>query len=84
MLYEGLPEPVELKFVVNDEIKDLVKGAEERFDKLVGEHELQVGYRTVLDSEVMFPHEVKILFCFPFPIPLSLHRSSTTHPTANP
>lgn len=42
VFYEGLPEPVELKFVVNDEIKELVKGAEERFDKLVGEHELQV------------------------------------------
>lgn len=79
MLYEGLPEPVELEFVVNDEIKDLVKGAEERFDKLVGEHELQVGYRTVLNSWVVFPHNV--LFCFPLPIPLSLSSQVLHYPS---
>ena len=37
-----LPEPTELKFEVNDQVKRLVKEAESRFDELVSKHDLHV------------------------------------------
>ena len=37
-----LPAPEELKFDINDKVARLIKGAEERFDQLVGSHDLQV------------------------------------------
>lgn len=37
-----LPEPVELKFKVNDQVKSNVQGAEKRFEELVGSHDLHV------------------------------------------
>ncbi|KAJ6508504.1 acyltransferase ChoActase/COT/CPT [Mycena sanguinolenta] len=39
---EALPAPTELSFELNTTTRDLIKGAESRFDKLVGEHELHV------------------------------------------
>ncbi|PFH53330.1 hypothetical protein AMATHDRAFT_55212 [Amanita thiersii Skay4041] len=39
---KNLPEPEELVFEVNDEVKELVRGAEKRFDELVANHDLQV------------------------------------------
>lgn len=41
-----LPEPVELKFKVNDEVQALVKKSEEAFDELVGKHDLHVNFLT--------------------------------------
>ncbi|KAJ7600807.1 acyltransferase ChoActase/COT/CPT [Mycena floridula] len=38
----SLPAPKELKFEVNEEVKQLVKNAEARFDELVSSHDLQV------------------------------------------
>lgn len=49
----SLLEPVELKFIINDEIRDFVKAAEERFDTLVGEHELNV--RSFVRSDPSYP-----------------------------
>lgn len=37
-----LPAPEELKFDINDKVASLIKSAEERFDQLVGSHDLQV------------------------------------------
>ncbi|KAK0188055.1 acyltransferase ChoActase/COT/CPT [Armillaria mellea] len=37
-----LPEPEELKFKVNDQVKSFVQGAEKRFEELVGSHDLHV------------------------------------------
>ncbi|KAF9071215.1 acyltransferase ChoActase/COT/CPT [Rhodocollybia butyracea] len=37
-----LPVPVELKFTLNDEVRQLVSSAEGRFDKLVSDHDLHV------------------------------------------
>lgn len=39
---KDLPHPEELVFEVNDEVRDLVKGAERRFDELVAGHDLHV------------------------------------------
>ncbi|KAF8919060.1 acyltransferase ChoActase COT CPT [Mucidula mucida] len=39
---KDLPLPVELTFKVNSQVKDLVNGAANRFDQLVGNHELRV------------------------------------------
>lgn len=38
----SLPEPTEIKFTLNTEVEYLIKGAEERFDALVGAHDLHV------------------------------------------
>lgn len=40
---KDLPDPVELKFDVDDKVKTLVKEAEQRFDELVGAHNLEVS-----------------------------------------
>lgn len=40
---KDLPLPVELTFKVNSQVKDLVNGAANRFDQLVGNHELRVS-----------------------------------------
>lgn len=40
----ALPQPEELVFEVNDTVKELVKGAEKRFDELVGAHDLHVSF----------------------------------------
>lgn len=37
-----LPHVEELIFEVNNQVKELVKGAEKRFDELVGAHDLHV------------------------------------------
>jgi carnitine O-acetyltransferase len=37
-----LPAPVQLKFVINDQVRQLVHSAEEHFDKLVSNHDLHV------------------------------------------
>lgn len=37
-----LPEPQELKFVVNDKVTKAVEGSCQRFDELVGKHDLHV------------------------------------------
>ncbi|KIL61871.1 hypothetical protein M378DRAFT_13210 [Amanita muscaria Koide BX008] len=39
---QDLPHPEELVFEVNEKVKELVKGAEQRFDELVGKHDLHV------------------------------------------
>jgi carnitine O-acetyltransferase len=39
----SLPEPTEVKFALNTEVEYLIKGAEERFDALVGAHDLHVN-----------------------------------------
>jgi len=39
-----LPDPVELEFELNEEVKGLVKEAESRFDDLVGKHDLHVRF----------------------------------------
>ncbi|KAF8628811.1 hypothetical protein AX15_003706 [Amanita polypyramis BW_CC] len=39
---KDLPQPEELVFEVNDQVAGLVKGAEQRFDELVGGHDLHV------------------------------------------
>jgi carnitine O-acetyltransferase len=41
----GLPEPIELKFEVNDEVKALIQKSESAFDTLVGQHDLHVSFR---------------------------------------
>ncbi|KAJ3904455.1 acyltransferase ChoActase/COT/CPT [Lentinula edodes] len=38
----SLPQPVEIKFVLNDKIRKDVASAEERFDNLVADHDLHV------------------------------------------
>jgi carnitine O-acetyltransferase len=38
----NLPDPVELRFQVDSQVEHLIRGAEERFDKLVAAHDLQV------------------------------------------
>ena len=37
-----LPEPKELKFVVDDKVQNAVDGSCRRFDELVGKHDLHV------------------------------------------
>lgn len=39
-----LSEPTELKFVVNAEIEKAVEGSCQRFDELVGQHDLHVSF----------------------------------------
>lgn len=39
---KDLPDPVELKFEVNEQVTGLVKEAESRFDELVSSHDLHV------------------------------------------
>jgi carnitine O-acetyltransferase len=38
----GLPDPTEIKFVLDDKSRENVKAAEKRFDELVGSHDLNV------------------------------------------
>ena len=38
----NLPEPKELKFVVDSKVQQAVEGSCQRFDELVGQHHLQV------------------------------------------
>jgi carnitine O-acetyltransferase len=40
----SLPEPIELKFVLNEDVERLVKSAEERFDALIAAHDLHVRH----------------------------------------
>lgn len=39
----GLPEPKELKFVVDSKVEKAVEGSVQRFDELVGKHDLHVS-----------------------------------------
>lgn len=39
----SLPAPVELVFNINEEVKGLITAAEQRFDELVGQHDLHVS-----------------------------------------
>lgn len=52
-----LPVPVELKFTLNDEVRQLVSSAEGRFDKLVSDHDLHV-----CDSVSQIFHEIACSF----------------------
>ncbi|KAL1702476.1 acyltransferase ChoActase/COT/CPT [Schizophyllum commune] len=38
----SLPEPTQLKFTLNDDVKGAIKASEKRFDELVGAHDLYV------------------------------------------
>lgn len=48
-----LPEPAELKFTTTPQVDSLVKAAEQRFDELVGQHDLRVSNRTHLSLLVL-------------------------------
>lgn len=39
---KDLPEPMELKFVLDDKCKANIEGAEARFDELAAQHDLHV------------------------------------------
>jgi hypothetical protein len=39
----GLPEPKELQFEIDNKSEEFIKQAEKNFDKLIGDHELEVG-----------------------------------------
>ena len=39
---EEIPPPTELVFATDDNVRTLVKEAEQRFDELVGQHDMQV------------------------------------------
>lgn len=38
-----LPSPTELKFELDDKTREAIKGAEQRFEELVGKHDLHVS-----------------------------------------
>jgi carnitine O-acetyltransferase len=39
---KDLPEPVELKFEISEDLKSVVQASEKRFDDLIGQHDLHV------------------------------------------
>lgn len=49
----SLPQPVEIKFVLNDKIRKDVASAEERFDKLVADHDLHVCMSPIFSCNLL-------------------------------
>ena len=48
---EGLENPKEIKFLLDDKAKAYIKEAEKHFDDLIGKHELLVGFFPQYPSE---------------------------------
>lgn len=51
-----LASPQEIKFELDDKCKEAIKGSEQRFDELVGKHDLHVSsVNSLIDGPLLMP-----------------------------